>query len=203
MTKVLSKAGASLADVYDVQGSIAGINQLESDDVSLVHEMGATIFSERLGGSIVVVSTGALGQNTDWNLALSRGSTPSRILGIGVINNVSGRVSRAQVSLAAVPPLLTDIPIFVWDSVVDIERLLNIQVEGVNVLRNILSPNPGHVLLPNLMIGTGQPLVTPQLTFRGRTLGFGAGTVVIEHIVYTVAAGLGGVSSTGLPLPSW
>ena len=45
MVKILSQAGISLADLYNVEGSIAGIEQLDTRELPIVHEMSGTIFS--------------------------------------------------------------------------------------------------------------------------------------------------------------
>jgi len=70
MPKVLAKAGDSLADVYDIEGSIAGVDQLLSNDVNLFHEMGGVIFSERLELVITRKLTGAIAQNITWDILI-------------------------------------------------------------------------------------------------------------------------------------
>jgi len=64
MPKVLGQVGVSLADAYDIEGSIAGVDELVTRDVSLTHDMAATIFSERVSTAIRRSATAALAQNT-------------------------------------------------------------------------------------------------------------------------------------------
>ena len=74
MPKILAQAGISLADVYDVEGSIAGTDELLSEDVSLVHEMGGHMMSERCRSFVVTLATGDQIQNA--NFAATGGLIP-------------------------------------------------------------------------------------------------------------------------------
>ena len=66
MPKILSQAGDSLADSYDVAGSIAGVDDLITQDVQLLHEMGGTIFSERLTSQVLTIASGSIAQNSEY-----------------------------------------------------------------------------------------------------------------------------------------
>ena len=201
MGKILSKSGDSLADVYDVKGSIAGIEELLSKDVNLVHEMGATIFSERLSGRILSITTGAILQDTQFDVAFSFSET-SRLLGLQVVSTSPSRISRCQVSITSGPSFdNTDLPIFIWDSTLG-SRAINVLIGGALQVLSILIPAQAQ-LIPNLMLGFDSPRPSSTITMRGLTTGFGAGNVTITALVYVAFPQLGGVSSRGLPIPGW
>ena len=201
MPKVLAKSGDSLADVYDIKGSIAGIEELISRDVSLTHEMGATIHSERLSGTILNVATGVLAQNIAFNTGFTIGQTPTRLLGVRVLTDVASRVARVSVHITDVPPNINDMPLFAW-ATGDEQKTIDIAIDGSLLARNLLdSTTPTFV--PNLLIGTDQQSPVPVITLRGLTSGFGAGTVNVMMQLYIAFPRLAGVSSRGLPIPSW
>ena len=129
MTKILGQAGTSLADVYDIEGSIAGVDQLLSEEVTLEHEMGGVIFSERLIGSIERLTTGALVQNTSWDLTLVTPPGIFRVLGVYVQADVGARSTRAQVSIRD-PTSARELPLFIWDSANDLEQSIRIVENG-------------------------------------------------------------------------
>lgn len=203
MSKILSKSGDSLADVYDVEGSIAGIDELLSTDVNLTHEMGATIFSERLSSRMLVLSTGAIAQNVTFAVQFSIGTGHGRILGAQVISDSATRTSHCQISVTS--PFGfddTDVPFFIFDVATDNIKTINIQVLGAlssPALLNPLSP----IQLPQFLVGTSAPRPSNIISFRGRTTGFGAGTVTTRALVSIVFPEIGGLSSRGLPVPSW
>lgn len=192
----------SLADVYDVKGSIAGVEQLRPEEVQLVHEMGHTIFSERISAGIRRISTGAIAQNTTWDLVISNLPTGiTRILGVQVINNAGGRTRHATVLIG---DGTREIPIYTWDSTNGVEAAGRIVDEGAAAADvNILTPTFGG--LPSLMVGTGQPQAMEQIAFRGLTTGFGAGTVTNTMLLYQAFTEVGGgnLSNLGLPIPGW
>jgi len=204
MPKVLSQAGISLADTYDVEGSIAGIETLESRDVSLVHEMGATILSERLSGTIRRVSTAALAQNTAFDSFFT--DLPagiSRILGITVFSDVAARVGQLSV-MARDPTSGREQPLWVWQSTNDLEFNVRMSDNGAAAANHSFY-RPIHPIraLPSLIIGGGQPQRVSDVAFRGLTNAFGAGTVTVVLIMYIALMQVGGISSRGLPVPGW
>lgn len=201
MPKVLAQTGTSLADVYNVKGSIAGVEELISREVHLTHEMGATIFSERVGGAVVSFSTGAIAQNLASEGVTVVDLVPTRLLGLQVFTDVASRLTRAQVSLTPDPPAETEIPIWYWETG-DPEKALDVMVAGsvanLIVLEPVMTP-----LLPNMLFGASQPRTVPNITLRVLTAGFGAGTVTTRCIVYFGFAISRAVNSHGLPVPSW
>jgi len=201
--KVLAKAGDSLADVYDVVGSIAGIEELITREVTTFHEMGQTIFSERLSGAITVFQTGALAQNTTWDLSFPTVAPASRILGLAVVSDVAARTLHCNFSLSDRGANPQDIPVWAWDSALDVQRLVRMQNLG-GAAASLVQHQPVHQYqTPNLMVGRLQPQFVPTLFFRGLTSGFGAGTINLFGIAYLAFAELEGVASRGLPVPGW
>jgi len=203
MVKVLSKAGDSLADTYDVEGSIAGIEQLETRDLGIVHEMGATVFAERFGGRVRRATTGNILQSTTWDLFITdMPATPSRIFGVSIVTTQAGRVSNAAV-MAHDSINLREIPLVIWDSG-EPNITARFQENGAAAANiNFLVSSLNLENLPSMLIGAGQRNTIDQIAFRGLTTAFGAGNVAITCLVYVAAADLGGVSSRGLPIPSW
>ena len=206
MPKVLAQAGFSLADVYDVQGSIAGVDQLVTEEVHLVHEMGGTIFSERLGGAIIRATTGALNQSTTWDVITT--GLPAgiwRVEGVYVQSDTAGRSDRAQVSLRDINAG-REFPLFVWDATNDFQSDIRIIENGAAVGNDAAliqtSPVPN---LPSLGIASGQRTqrVGEEIAFRGQTTAFGAGTITHTALIYIAFMRLRGVSSIGLPIPGW
>ena len=210
MVKILSQAGDSLADIYDVKGSVAGIETLETRELGIIHEMGATVFAERLSGNLIRRSTGALLQNATWDLEILPANTPAgifRILNVFVFCDAA-RVDRAQISLMQTLPNAGEQPVFIWDTVLDEEKNIRMSNAGGAAGNSIalvqVSPQPG---LPILAIGRrpGQVnTVGGTLVFRGLTTGFGAGDVTVVALIYVASAELStSLSSRGLPIPSW
>jgi len=201
MPKVLSQAGTSLADVYDVEGSIAGVEELLSKDVSLVHEMGAAIFSERASAAIRRMTSTSIAQTLTWNVVLQDlPVTPARILGVAVVSDNASRISNAQVSVRG-DLADREIPIFVFNgtaqTIIFQDDVLGLGTFGY--LENV----PGLAGLPGLLMGSDQPQVINEIAFRGLSTTFGAGTVEAIALIYIAFAALGGVSSYGLPIPGW
>ena len=210
--KVLGQAGTSLADVYDVEGSIAGVENLDSNNVALQHEMGATIFSERLFGSIERIPSGALAQNIAFDVVVSTFPGVYRVLGVVVLVDVLARLTLAQVSLRS-SRQGREMPIFVWDTVNDIGSSIRTVENGAASASTgiLVQATPQH--MPSLGMSQGQPLQAgDEIVFRGLTSGFGAGTVNITALIYVAATGLladaagnlvAGLQSRGLPIPGW
>ncbi len=204
MPKVLGKAGVTLADVYDVRGSIAGVEELLSREVSLTHEMGGTIFSERLRANVVQIDSAAIAQNLLWAVSVPRPVDHSRILGLIVLSGNTGRSLRVAVSMGEGSPEL-ECPIWSWELAAggDFERSINVELASGVQNRFQLVPS-NATALPNMILMGSQPSGNAQITMRGVTAGFGAGTVIHTLILYTLSAATqGGLSSRGLPVPGW
>jgi len=200
--KILSQAGISLADQYDIEGSVAGVEELDSESVKTVHEMGATIFSERLGGLLRRSTTGAIAQNITFGDVLNLPNISTRIYGIQVITDDPTRLSRVVVHARDQQATVQEHPIWVWDTVTSVS--VPIVDAGVLATHFMLSSliNIG-VTSPIMLFGTTSDSPISQLAFRGLTAGFGAGTVTVTALIYHGFSQLGGISSYGVALPSW
>ena len=202
MVKILAQAGNSLADIYDAEGSIAGIEALETRELPIVHEMGHTVFSERLGGTIRRLATAGIAQSTAFDVVLSNlPEGPWRVLGVTVLADIAARVGFASIALRS-DGQDREVPIYVWDSTNNVESDVRIVEDGAAATTwQYLVPNPLQV--PNLGIGEGQPRVLDELALRGVTAAFGAGTVTIIGLVYLAFTQTTSLSSRGLPIPGW
>lgn len=209
MAKVQALGGFSLADTYEVKGSVAVIRELVSREVPLFHEMGQVIFSERLSGDIFRVSTGAIAQNI--NISSPVDSTafppaPFRVVALSVFADVTARLTQVAVMVRnpnrqIVP--VREVPVWIWDGAT-YEPVRIVDDGGASANVEMLVPTASLVTLPFIMVGRAQPLEVSELVMRGVTSGFGAGTVTVTLVVYFVYADherVGG--SVGLPIPSW
>jgi len=197
---ILSQSGKSLADVYDVEGSIAGIDELNSREVSLVHEMGATIFSERMASQIVATSTGAISQSSAIDAEITGlPNTPFRIHHISLVDAGTNTVARLANMVVVMENAAADrdVIVWMWDGTVETQRM-EADVKAV------LMPEIGfNGALPTIGMGGDQPDQVPRMFMRGDTSAFGAGTVNIASRVHISFSQVEGVSSVGLPIPSW
>jgi len=203
--KILAQTGISLADVYNVQGSQIGVEHLDATDVKTVHEMGGTIFSERLSLTTRRQATSANAQNLGWNhIITDLPLVPWRLLGVTVIVDEETRMDRVQVSLRD-SGRNRDFPVWVWS---------NADGDHLPILIDMSSGTPSNEFilvperplvgnLPSIGAGSFQPQIVDQVAFRGQTSGFGAGTVVATLLFHIAFADIGGVSSFGLPIPGW
>ncbi len=204
--KVLSQAGVSLADIYDVEGSIVGIDALDVEDIKGVHDLGPLIHSERLQTFMLRADSTAVAASTVWNISLAAiPDSINRLLSISVFADVGARVDHCQCSIGD-PESGLDHVIWAWDSAVD--SVINLREFGavVNLLRPVTVLSGG---LPNLLTRTGASGTRmPNLIFRGVSTAFGAGTVRAQAMMQICrpdpgAPTPGEPSSFGLPLPSW
>lgn len=203
MVKVLSQSGNSLADIYDAQGSIAGIDQLETTELPIVHEMGATIFSERVSGFILRATTGNINQDTDWDVIVTDAPTvPTRVLGVQLFANDGARVLRSMVALRF-EGAEREFPLYAWDSNESIIQTRMQDDGGTVAVFDLLVTNLNFGQGPSMLIGSQQPQSVGDIAFRGRTTGFGAGTVFIVALLYLSFSAVTGLSSRGLPIPGW
>ena len=202
--KILSQSGISLADNYNVQGSIVEVDELDSHEVKTVHEMGNTMFSERFSCQTFVVDTGALLQNITFGIGPTADlpDGPSRILAIIVTTSVTARILHATVSMSSIVGTIEEQPIWSWVAGGG-ETVGRFVAGGVSNNIIMLDSNPSFERVPLIRAGSDQPRSVPGLVLRGITSGFGAGTVTIELRVLVAFADVGGISSYGLPFPSW
>lgn len=201
--KILSQSGDSLADMYDVEGSIAGIEHLETHDLPIVHELGSTLFSERFSVFTRRAGPGAIAQNTTWDIEIT--DAPFwiyRVLGVVVIANAAGRVQFCQAALRD-PVGGREMPFFVWDTANDSEANFRTVEDGAAVA-NQLALIPSLQMPPVMNASFEQPQRMPNIVFRGQTGAFGAGTVTPIMLVTLGFTHLAtSVSSRGIPVPGW
>jgi len=206
MAKILSRAGASLADIYDVEGSIAGIDTLETRELPIVHEMGATVFSERFRTQIFRITTGALAQDIAFAVELTTlPEIPARLLGVQVIANVNARVALAAV-LATDPTLGQDFPLWVFDSVAALQLTVAMEDAGAHANQRVLVPQAELTVFPAFVGGREQQgNMASSVTLSGLTSGFGAGTVTVTALLLLAFPRTDGPrrAPLGLPIPSW
>jgi len=206
VVKILSKSGDSLADMYDVQGSIAGIGELDTRELPIVHEMGGTLFSERLGGNVRRHPSGTILQSVNFDvIGADFNASLARIIGVAVFVDTIARMSFVQVSVRS-EVQEREVPIFVWDAAFDDEVAIRVEDNGGGaantfMLRPISASSIGG--LPCLLTGSEQPEMINQLAFRGRSLAFGAGDVTAILVIQLARVLTTSVSSRGLPVPSW
>lgn len=207
MVKILSQSGSSLADVYDVQGSIAGIDQLESREVSLVHEMGGTLESERMGCRMFRVSTGDILQTITTEIVFAQVSEHmGKIIGASIWCDTVARVANASLLLIddTVGGTLQELPIFAWDSVTGGSTRTQIEDAGTVATFDLLNPHATGMLPNTIVTGAGQPRTVSRVAFRSLSTTFGAGTVeIIACFLVATPSFFAGINSRGLPIPSW
>jgi len=206
--KIQGPGGASLGPTYDVPGGAVQLRTLNDEDVSLTHEMGGTIFSERLGSSVRRLSVATIGQSTAFNATLQDlPRTPFRILSVLVFADSVARVDHVLVSLAQ-QDLQREVPLYTFDITNGTETIHQIVDNGGAVAsQSFLLPT--FTQLPALGIGTGQKDAVSRmdaLILRGVTAAFGAGTVTVVALVQVAFSDTTGqpvVRSRGLPIPGW
>ena len=203
MAKILSKSGDSLADNYDVAGSVAGIDQLNSEDVNLVHEMGGQLVSERMGARVLVIPSGLIAQSTAFITNFFTGNGITRILAIQVVTNGIGGLANLAVSVTTpVGVTSTDVPLFGWDSTGGLAVAIQVLINNTLATLSMLTPEAA-IQVPQIMMGQNQAEPVSTLTMRGLTNAFGGGTIETTALIYTASPNVGGLSSRGLPMPSW
>jgi len=201
MVKILSQAGRSLADMYQAVGSVAGIDQLETRELPIVHEMGATIFSERFRTTIRRLASAQLIQNATFDLELNTlPSAITRLVGVQIISDDATRISNAQFSLFD-PVADQDFPVWVYSGNT---RPVRIRDGAATVAVDLLLGEVGTLVFPAWTGGEDQgSSPVEDIRLRGLTTGFGAGNVTITAIMFIAFTFTGGVSSFGAHVPSW
>ena len=211
MPVILGQAGASLADQYDVAGSIVNISQLNTSEIHLTHELGGVLFAERLGGQILRMDSTPVLQTIAWDIQLTQADLPSspfRVMGVTVFADVGSRINHATLSMRD-PETDQEMPIWVYDQNcstcgVTTSRFID---DGQAVTQHqILTAVPGSIQVPTMMFGNDARVGfrLPAFAWRGTSLTFGAGLVeAVALIQIAFADQASGLSSHGLPIPSW
>jgi len=205
--KVQGQAGISLADVYDVVGSIAGVEEIDVRSIKGVHDLGPQIHSERLNAFQLIADTGNVNQSTAWNVEL--GGFPdsiNRLLSISVLTDTVARADFASIAIVD-PDSGIDHIIWAWDSANDVES--SVRWASPTVGTNFLLVSTRQILgVPTLIARTGAAWRMPTLNFRGSSAAFGAGTVRLRALMQIIRPDPGNPapghpSSFGLPIPGW
>jgi len=205
MVKILSQGGRSLADMYQVVGSIAGVDELISREVTLVHDMHSTLFSERFRTTIRRVATGDQPQNTNFVAEINNmPAGVTRLLGVQIVSEDASRLSFCSVNVFDPndTPLGQGFPIWIWSGTSKSVRLVH---DGALTTLDGLIGEPGTIYLPSFTGGSGQHSASyvEDIRFRGRTTGFGAGTVDTDLLLYIAFTFTGGINAFGAQVPSW
>ena len=201
MSKIQAQAGDSLADVYDVVGSIAGVEELESKTVQLLHEMGSTIFSERLRGDIRRNLSGAISQSTAFDVEVELSSPPGIVEAVCVFTNATGRLADVAVVIHQ-RSSGREIPIWVWDGTNEDTVRMDDDGGGISA-QLVLRPLTEYTRSPIMWVGDEPHIFVDRLFLRGNSSAFGGGTVNVVVLAYRKFPELRGISSRGLPIPSW
>jgi len=204
VVKILSQSGITLADAYNVVGSIAGIDELLSNEVSLVHDLSGTLFSERYVTTFRRIISGDVLQSTNIDIIIANlPATPTRLLGLCVMADDASRVSVAAVSVR--DPLASggqEIPIWVWDRTN--ATVARFDDQGTVGAHEIMHGIPELTSVPTMIGGSGQgPGMVDGIALHAQSSAFGAGTVEMTVLMYFGFAFQQGLSSKGLPFPSW
>lgn len=204
--RVQTQSGSSLADIYNTKGSKLDIDEIDVREIKGVHEMGATIFSERLSGGIRRGSTGAIAENIVFGEVMNMATVPSRLLALVVFTDNAARIDDCNVVILSTESDgdLQECPLWIWDGA-NSEIARFIDNAGNADEHNVLLPTPGTRSLPSMSFGTDQPTIADRLVLRGTTTGFGAGTVTLTMLAYVAnaLARTGEISSRGLAIPGW
>jgi len=204
MPKILSQSGITLADQYDVEGSVAGVEDLNSQDVSLTHDMASVLQAERMCGDIFRLSTGALAQTIIINsVMVGLPNFPTRIHQIAVVNfnkDSGTRLTDLSINIRDANQS-AEVPAWVWAGTTIDGRISNLA--GATANCEFLVPNPALSVIPSMLYGSSQPQVVENFAMRGLTTTFGAGTVELVLMVYLGFNAQKAVSSAGVPVPSW
>jgi len=203
LARILGTTGTSLADVYEVDGSIVDIDNLLSRDVNLVHDLGATMWAERVSQRLVQFTVAGVLQSADFGeVIFALPNTPARILAMTVFVDTASRLVRCAVSLRNnTLSASVEQPIWAWDEATEFTIRMAIGAGGVDLLTLLSKQEVDRIPLTRL--GEDSPESMESLVVRGTTTGFGAGTLDITVNTLIEFAGLSGVSSHGVPLPGW
>lgn len=203
MAKIQAQAGDSLADIYDVKGSIAGIDELMSREIFLTHEMGAAVFAERFSVTLHRMTSGAIAQSVNFDVVDDTlAEEPTRIVGACVFSDAGARVSRAALFVRD-SGASRELPVWIYDGTNMVPTRMEDNAGGVGLFDVLLAAQP-QTMVPQFAGGRGQLRRVSALAFRGASTAFGAGTVIVNVLTMLAWANIvGGVSSRGLPIPSW
>jgi len=220
MPKILGDSGKSLGDAYDIEGSQIAIKNLNSEEgVTLVHEMGHTMFAERLFARILMWDSGLLNQSTSfyarstqagWAAGATAPAVPVRVYGclafIDVGDGWATHVTRCAI-LAHIVDDGTgegqDFPVWVWNGTGN--STIRMQSSAATAVPQVGDADPSQGVFPSpfLLQGGNRASQVDELVLSGTTAAFGAGTTRITAKALIASPDPAGLSSLGVPIPSW
>lgn len=214
--KILGKSGESLGASYDVEGSQVAIKTLKDEEgVSLVHEMGGVQFSERLFMRILNWNTGALSASSSfyvrstsagWAASLPAPAASVRIYSVQAMVETSdgfnGSVTRCSI-LAHDEDNDNDCPIWVYNGTAEVQ--LNMHLAGSAVTAWDVGTRQSNIgqMSPVMLQGGSRVGQIDELVLSGTMAAFGAGTRTVHAVVLIGSTDPEGLSSVGVPIPSW
>jgi len=202
MPKILGQVGMSLSDSYEIEGSSIGVDELVASEVNLVHDLGATMFAERVSQRLVSFTISGILASADFGeVILAFPNTPARILAMTVFVDTAARIERCAVSLRNNKGLSVEQPIWAWDEGTEFTIRMAIGSGGVDLLTLLSKEAVDRIPLTRL--GTDSPESLEVLVVRGSATAFGAGTVDVTVNTLIELCAKEGVSSHGIPLPGW
>lgn len=201
---VQSQAGETVTDVYDVRGGQAPIERIITADVQATHDMATTIASERFSMFIRRTPVAAVNQSSNINVTMTDlPAGVARILNVWVEVDDASRLDHLALSIQTSAPQ-RGMPFWIWDGTnADTVRMFGTVTDGVINNATLLRQAFTHTRLPLLLTHGDQPQAVPDIFMGGVSTAFGAGTVEVTLGVLLAFSAIGGISSRGLPIPSW
>jgi len=189
--------------MYDVEGSVAGIDQLLTNELPIVHEMGATLFSERFRTRVRRLTAVDVLQSTTIDVEITNlPEGVTRILGVVVFADNPARLENCAVMVHD-PVDGRDFPIWVWEEAQG-DAEVRIEDDGAKTVQQLLTPQIG-LQLPSFVLSdiNAPPPPFSVIALRSDTTAFGAGDVTLTAFVHIGFTFVGGLSSYGARVPSW
>jgi len=207
VVRPLTRSGASLADIYDVVGSRILIDDIVTSELPIMHEMGQTVFSERFSMAVRREESGDIAQTISFNnIFTDLPAGPFRITNVYVFVDTASRITVASLALRSVVND-REVPFWTWDTSDDDQVRARLQDDGgaVATVTALVPVNAAQTnRLPIIAAGIGQPQRMEEIAFRGQSSTFGAGTVNCVALISVAFSQIApGLSSRGLPIPSW
>lgn len=203
--KIQGRAGHSMAACYDLRGSIAGLEEMDLATTVPVLEIDGRVFAERLQGAIRRLEIADIVASEVFNAEISNFPEGHwKLHGIQVITGsgeAASNINNLTVNLVSNDGL-NEIPIWVWDDgKAQINRISIAGAAAGNA--DFLDPHLGYTLPPIIISNAPARGAMDSIFVRGIAQAFGAGEFDINVFFYLSHVHVTGISSFGLPVPSW